>query len=69
MVETILKLLDVACWHRHLSQPYSTPPPRRVVVNGHEIPALLPDASDPYVVCFDCGRHFQYDWQQMRLMK
>ena len=69
MVETILKLLDVACRHRHLSQPYSTPPPRRVVVNGHEQAMLPPLPSDPYVVCFDCGRHFQYDWQQMRLMK
>lgn len=26
-------------------------------------------AGSPYVVCFDCGREFPYNWDEMRIVK
>ena len=25
--------------------------------------------SDTYIVCLECGRHFDYDWTTMRIVK
>ena len=30
---------------------------------------LPPYQSETYVVCLDCGRHFDCDWAHMRLLK
>jgi hypothetical protein len=27
------------------------------------------EGSRPYVVCLDCGKHFDYDWANMRVVK
>jgi len=50
-------LLDLlfGCRHRHTSFPVS--------------PAVKPGAPQAaiYIVCLDCGKHFQYDWEHMRV--
>jgi hypothetical protein len=56
MIDTVLNLL-FRCSHRRLSRPVS-PASKKGVPQG---PA--------YVVCLDCGKHFEYDTRQMRLGK
>lgn len=56
MIDTVLNLL-FRCSHRRLSRPVS-PPSKK---GGPHEPA--------YVVCLDCGKHFQYDTRHMRLGK
>lgn len=29
----------------------------------------MPSDTGLYVVCLDCGRHFDYDWSQMRVVR
>ena len=42
------------CAHRHLSRPMT--------------PISQPGSSAAtYVVCLDCGKHFAYDWKEMRI--
>jgi hypothetical protein len=56
MWATVLQFVTAACRHRHLSQPFSSEnDDTRTIRSSH------------YVVCLECGRHFGYDWDQMRL--
>ncbi len=68
MVEKILQMLRMACPHKNMSHPFasgsSTPQSKKTdwepvgsVRAGH------------YVVCLDCGRKFNYDWANMKVMK
>jgi hypothetical protein len=69
MWEKVLKLLDMGCWHRRLSMPFSPAPPRSYELSSQDAPSLPPYNGGTYVVCLDCGRHFVYDWSQMRVLK
>ena len=69
MRERVLQLLAMSCWHRHLSQPFSLPPARNSAANSYNTTTLTPDRKKPYVVCLDCGRHFDYDWTHMQIVK
>ena len=69
MWERVLQHLDIGCWHRHLSLPFSPAPPRCSASSPHAPQMLPPYRSETYVVCLDCGRHFEYDWSQMRVLK
>jgi hypothetical protein len=66
MVEKILQLLSVTCGHRHTSQAFSSDVKK-------SDPRADWDAVGPamahYVVCLDCGRKFNYDWDQMRIVR
>ncbi len=67
MLERILQLLAVKCRHKHTSQPFSAAAP----VSGPSSGSWT-DVGSPathYVVCLDCGRKFQYDWQNMRILR
>ncbi|HEX8813606.1 MAG TPA: hypothetical protein VF742_16590 [Terracidiphilus sp.] len=69
MWDRVLQMLAASCRHRHISQPFSA-----VSTSGHssghtEWEAIIGGASGHYVVCLDCGKHFVYDWAQMRVMK
>lgn len=66
MVNKILQLLSIRCSHRKLTQPFAASTPvRRAVNSDWDTPT---PASQHYVVCLDCGKKFQYDWSNMRVM-
>ncbi len=65
MLERILQLLAVKCRHKHTSQPFSAATPTNSSGNW----AAVGTPTTHYVVCLDCGRKFQYDWQNMRMMR
>jgi hypothetical protein len=54
MVATVLNLL-FGCRHRRLTRP---------ITPAHK-PGTL--ARSAYVACLECGRHFHYDVQNMRI--
>jgi hypothetical protein len=67
MVNKILQLLSIRCSHRKISQPFAASAPSRRAVNS-DWDAPMP-ASQHYVVCLDCGKKFQYDWTNMRVIE
>ena len=69
MWDKVLQLLAVSCRHGHLSQPFPAISTRRNDARHAEWESVTDDASGHYVVCLDCGKHFTYDWSQMRVMK
>lgn len=69
MVNKILQLLSIRCSHKKLSQPFaaSAPVPVRRAANAQwDAPSGSP--AHHYVVCLDCGRKFEYDWTNMRVV-
>jgi hypothetical protein len=71
MFEKILQLLAVSCRHRKISQPFTAA--SRVsaarVVNGAAWESVAAASPSHYVVCLDCGKKFNYDWNQMRIVR
>jgi hypothetical protein len=66
MLTRLLQLIGVSCRHRNLSHPFA----------AASIPRNKSDDWDPitetgghYIVCLDCGRKFQYDWANMRIVR
>ncbi len=51
----------LGCSHRNTGFPITF---RRSVSGGEQSPG-----AETYVVCLDCGKHFAYDWAQMRIAK
>jgi hypothetical protein len=66
MLEKILQMLSVKCRHRNISQPFSAASPRAAASASDWDSVSMP--ATHYVVCLDCGRKFQYDWQNMRIV-
>lgn len=58
MLSTMANWL-LGCSHRHTSFPITFRNRARSRAPG----------TDTYVVCLDCGKHFPYDWAQMRIAK
>ena len=56
MIDSLLNLL-FRCSHRRLTNPL-TPVSKKGVPDGNT-----------YVVCLDCGKHFEYDLKEMRIGK
>jgi len=69
MWDKVLQLLAVSCRHSHLSQPFPAVPFNPHRSRHTEWEAVTDDTSHHYVVCLECGKHFTYDWSQMRVMK
>lgn len=67
MMEKILQLLSVSCRHKKMSQPFSAAAPKAASSSGEWDSVSMP--ATHYVVCLDCGRKFQYDWQNMRVIR
>jgi hypothetical protein len=71
MWDKVLQLLAVSCRHRHISQPF----PAGLSNNSRrssrdtEWEPVSPAPAGHYVVCLDCGKHFDYDWTRMRVLK
>jgi hypothetical protein len=58
MLSTMANWL-LGCSHRHTSFPITFRNRTRSRTPG----------IDTYVVCLDCGKHFPYDWAEMRIAK
>jgi hypothetical protein len=73
MLDKILQLLRLSCPHKKLSHPFAAA--STVVHNPRSdwdsVAASVPaaNAGAHYIVCLDCGRKFNYDWQKMRVVK
>lgn len=52
-----------------MSLPFSNASPARKTVNDGSWEKISDQGSRPYVVCLDCGKHFDYDWNNMRVVK
>jgi hypothetical protein len=68
MVDKILRMLSIRCSHKKISQPFAasaTTGRRSSSSADWDTPAA---ASSHYVVCLDCGRKFDYDWSNMRMI-
>ena len=66
MLEKVLQFLLIACSHRNLSKPHAAG-----FDDGRHsdwMPVGNGSASH-YVVCLDCGKKFDYDWQEMRVVR
>jgi hypothetical protein len=51
-----------------MSLPFSESSSRKRI-SSTEWDAITPSQTGIYVVCLDCGRHFDYDWSTMRVVK
>lgn len=51
-----------------MSLPFSASPSRKTAHHG-DWDSVSPSDKGIYVVCLDCGRHFDYDWSKMRVVK
>ena len=71
MVNKLLQLFSVTCSHRHMTQPFSASPRAASKNDDWDSvrPGAAPQAWNHYVVCLDCGRKMQYDWERMRVVK
>jgi hypothetical protein len=69
MFEKVLQLLSISCKHKKTSQPFATASSRQASSSSSSSSwdAVAP-AGKHYVVCLDCGKKFDYDWQQMRIV-
>ena len=69
MWDLLLRLLPVGCSHRHTSLPFSESSSSRKASHATEWDAITPSQTGIYVVCLDCGRHFDYDWATMKVIR
>jgi hypothetical protein len=52
-----------------MSLPFSNSTATRKHSDGSPWEKISSEDSKPYVVCLDCGKHFEYDWSRMRVVK
>jgi hypothetical protein len=69
MWDRLLQLLPVGCRHRHMSLPFSPAHSARKTSSEQEWDRVAPSDTGIYVVCLDCGRHFEYDWSRMKVVR
>jgi hypothetical protein len=67
MLTKIAQLFSLKCRHRNTSQPFAAAAAARSAP-GSSWDSVGTGARH-YVVCLDCGRKFDYDWQQMRIIR
>lgn len=65
MVEKILQLLSITCGHKRTSQPFTAAV--AAVSNGSW--ETVASSASHYIVCLDCGKKFNYDWDLMRVVR
>jgi len=72
MFEKLLQLLAVSCRHRKISQPFTAAAASvsaRAVNGSPAWERVSSAAPSHYVVCLECGRKFNYDWNKMRIVR
>ncbi|HUI83539.1 MAG TPA: hypothetical protein VL240_04905 [Candidatus Binatia bacterium] len=52
-----------------MSLPFSPAPSARKSSGETEWDSVAHAETGIYVVCLDCGRRFDYDWSEMRVVK
>lgn len=67
MFDKILQLLRLSCPHKNMSHPFASAPTGLQASKG-DWDSVAP-AAGHYIVCLDCGRKFNYDWKNMRMVK
>ncbi|MFB3814729.1 MAG: hypothetical protein ACE14L_11515 [Terriglobales bacterium] len=65
MLDKVLRFFGVRCRHRHLSHPFAAAGRAKIKSDDWD---TVSETGGHYVVCLDCGRKFQYDWANMRVM-
>ena len=68
MVGKILQMFAISCRHKHTSQPFAAAPSRSASASSNSDWDSVPAGSQHYVVCLDCARKFDYDWNTMRIV-
>ncbi len=66
MLHRLLQFFGVACRHRHLTHPFAAVAATSARSDDWDI--VTSQSGSHYVVCLDCGRKFQYDWSNMRIL-
>jgi hypothetical protein len=67
MLGKILQIFAISCRHKNTSQPFTAAPvtPKSSADSSW---GPVPTGSQHYVVCLDCARKFDYDWNEMRIV-
>lgn len=65
MVNKLLQFLAIRCAHKKLSLPFAASSGERSANSAWDSPS---PAAKHYVVCLECGRKFEYDWTEMRVV-
>jgi hypothetical protein len=68
MFEKVLQLLSISCNHRNTSQPFASSVSNKQSSSGSTGWDAVTPAGKHYVVCLDCGKKFDYDWKEMRIV-
>ncbi len=68
MLDKILQLLRLSCPHKKLSHPFASATATQHNPRSEWNPVST-DAGSHYIVCLDCGRKFNYDWQKMKIVR
>jgi siroheme synthase len=67
MFGKILQMLSIACKHKNISQPFAAVTFSRSKSKEVDWEPVV-SSGKHYVVCLDCGKQFNYDWNKMRIV-
>lgn len=67
MFGKILQMLSISCKHKNISQPFAAVSFTKASSKSADWDAVSPSGKH-YVVCLDCGKQFNYDWNKMRIV-
>jgi hypothetical protein len=67
MFGKILQMLSIACKHKNISQPFAAVTFSKTPTKNADWDPVGPSGKH-YVVCLDCGKQFNYDWNKMRIV-
>lgn len=66
MISKLLQVFSISCGHRKTSQPFAAAAIGRSAAGSSWDPVAT--SGKHYVVCLDCGKKFDYDWNEMRIV-
>ncbi len=69
MFEKLLQILAVKCSHRKISQPFTAATASASSGSSAAAWDTVGPGLSHYVVCLECGKKFNYDWAQMRIVR
>jgi hypothetical protein len=67
MFGKILQMLSIVCKHKNISQPFAAVSFSRTTKQDQDWEPVV-SSGKHYVVCLDCGKQFNYDWNRMRIV-